>query len=200
MKRTLLMAVIASALVLTACNDVNDTKADKTTSDISETAMTETAMAETTLMTEYQAQTEVPFIADEEQTEFTTSISDGDELYTVYWEENGEEKSEQRIGQKMPHVIINAVIEKYYGEDTGMFFEASDWVIYDYPEENEDEEGGVVMHHMGELDISEGYSASIGGEDIQKVTESIAKSFIASYELDSVSISELQRNILYITK
>lgn len=55
------------------------------------------------------------------------------------------------------------------------------------------------MFYTGVLDMSEGYSASLA-EDLDAVTDSIAKSFIGSYDLQSIRITEMKEDILYMER
>ena len=192
MKKTIAILMTVSALSLSACGMQNDTEAETTSVSSEETTVSSEVLTE-------PAKTTATDIITERESEFTTSISDSEEVYTVFWEENGEEKYQEYTGYKTPYTIIHTVLEKYYGEDMEFGIYDADWMIFDYPEEAED--GFTVeLHFMAELDLSEGYSAIIGEDDLQKVTASIAKSFLESYDLDSIVISELGQDLLFMER
>lgn len=184
----LLTAFITLSLVLCL---VGCTKEKETDNVYSETAISN---AESTT---------APIITEDIYSQYTVSIGTNEENYIIYWNENGEEKSQTNTGFKSPYTIINDVLCKYYGDGaklSGVY--DADWYITEYYEESTSCEDGLArtVHCTAVLDLSEGYSAYIGPDDLNKVTTSIAKSFMDSYDLESIRISELKEDILYLER
>lgn len=189
MKKIAVIFTLAAALVLPACTNENAT--DEETSVDTTTALSE-------VETDVTTATEPPVT--ESDNGFTVLVAENEEEYVIYWQENGEEKSEVCVGFKSPYTIINTVYKKYFGEEINMPFYDADWYITEYYEDVECEDGlSRNVFYTGVLDMSEGYSASLA-EDLDAVTDSIAKSFIGSYDLQSIRITEMKEDILYMER
>lgn len=175
--------VVAAAMCLTSCSSTSPT--EETTDFSSESSTTE-------LTTETEGSETEESTGDA----FTTYI-DNSASFTIFWTEDGQNKSEEISGIVSPDIIIHSVLEKYgYEEipDLG----AADWTISEYYSDTEDEDGlKRTAKYSATIDIDEGFSAFVG-DDLESVANDIGKSLISSYNLSSVRVCELREDIITI--
>ena len=184
--------LIIAAMLLTGCSHSDGTEnvpdaASNTTAYVTETETSESKPAETEM-------SEVS----ESESEFTTIVTEEGE-HIIYWRDNGTEKSEVWSGYPFPDEIIQNVLGKYFDKESVESIYAADWVINTYYEEVINEAGPErIEYHTAALDLSEGYSACIGEDLLNEVTESIARSLMENYDINSISVSEMRENIIQL--
>lgn len=190
MKKYITVCLAAAMILLTGCN--KEETPEETTAAVQSEASGGAAA-------EFEEDSDETTSEPEE--EFGSAVVETpDDPYIIYWEEGGQEKSEALTGYVTPDIIITEVLQKYYDVESVDIY-AADWVIADYYEDEETEAGLIrTTHYIGVLDISEGYSAFVGSEDLEKVTRSIARSFIDTYGLESIMVSEMREDILSLEK
>lgn len=191
MRKIAVIFTLAAALALSACAK-EDVPAEESVAD------TTSAISESVTETAAPTETETPVA--ESDSDFTVVIAENEEEYVIYWQENGEEKSEVCVGYKSPYNIISTVLTKYYGEESIPPIYNADWFIDEYYEDVECEDGlARNVLYTGTVDMSEGYSATLG-DKLDAVTDSIAKSFMGTYDLQSIRITEMKEDILYLER
>lgn len=175
--------VVAAAMCLSSCSSTSPT--EETTDFSSESSTTE-------LTTETEGSETEESTGDA----FTTYI-DNTASFTIFWTEDGQNKSEEISGIVSPDIIIHSVLEKYgYEEipDLG----AADWTVSEYYSDTEDEDGlKRTTKYSATIDIDEGFSAFVG-DDLESVANDIGKSLISSYNLSSIRVCELREDIITI--
>lgn len=176
--------VVAAAMCLTSCSSTSPT--EETTDFSSESSTT----------SELTTETEGSETEESTGDSFTTYVDDT-ASFTIFWTEDGQNKSEEISGIVSPDIIIHSVLEKYgYEEipDLG----AADWTVSEYYSDTEDEDGlKRTAKYSATIDIDEGFSAFVG-DDLESVANDIGKSLISSYNLSSVRVCELREDIITI--
>lgn len=190
MKKTKYLLIVM-AFLLTGCSQAEETKnVPVVTSETTTVSVTETQAAESEA-----AETEITAAAEDEYT--PVIAEDGEHI--IYWTENGTEKSEVYNDALFPDGIIQKVIANYIEADNIEAIYAADWVINTYYEEVENEAGPARnAYNVASLDLCEGYSAYVGEELLNEITESIGKSLMENYNIRTLTISEMRETITQI--
>ena len=195
MKKFIFIFIITSVLTLSSCASEEQSTAE--TTGVSSVPQISTVSETFTENTSETAAETSEIVSETVTAAAEKKIFDG---YIIYWEENGEEKSQLCDSFVSPYAVISSVLGKYYGEDVKTGIYDADWVVIEDATDISSEDIGVyrqVKYHAV-LDLSEGYTAFVEEIGVEKVTNSIAKSLMETYDLSSIIITELNRDIMFV--